>query len=162
MLVLPWVTLLFFDKKDLRRFMPVALLAVITTSIVMETGITLGWWKIKQTVYPLNQTIPYIYGLAPVVTLWVFKYTFRRFWFYLALDSAFNLGFAFLFTPWLVRLGIKEFTTTGLTLFLLITAISLLLYLYQMWQEESLLERGLAYPRLQAVNKPDHQRDDRN
>jgi hypothetical protein len=162
MLILPWATLLFFDKKELRRFMPVALLSTVITSMVMEAGITMGLWKIKQTLYPLNQTIPYIYGLAPVVTLWVFKYTFRRFWTYLALDATFNLVFVYLFTPWLVRLGIKDFTTSGLTLLVLVTAISLLLYLYQLWQEESQTARGHAYARPQAANKPGHHRDDQH
>lgn len=160
MLILPWTTLFFFDKNDLRRFMPVAMLSIVITSILMETGITLGWWQVKQTLYPLNQTLPYIYGLAPVVTLWLFKYTYKRFSRYLAVDTFINLFFAYLFTPWLESRGIKDFNTGSLSLFLILTAITILLYIYQMWQEQGLKQPGLVYPRLQANNKPDHHRDD--
>ncbi len=162
MLVLPWATLFFINKKDLKRFMPVTLLSIVTTSIIMESGITLGLWNIRQTVYPLNQTIPYIYGLAPVVTLWLFKYTYQRFGWFLGIDAVFNLFFAFVFTPWLASRGIKDFMTSSLTLFLIITALSLLLYLYQMWQEEGLPNKSLLYSRLQTANKPDYRRDEQH
>lgn len=162
MLILPWATLFFFDKNELRRFLPVALLSIIISSVAQQAGITLGLWTVNQTIYPLNQTLSYIYGLAPVVTLWLFKYTYQRFSWYLGVDTLINLFFAYLFTPWLDSRGIKDFTTSSLILFLIITAISLLLYLYQTWQEPGLRQPGLAYPRLQAVNKPDRRRDDQH
>lgn len=161
MFILPWATLFFMKRQDIIRFMPVALLSIVISSLSQEAGSTMGLWRIDQTLYPLNQTISYMYGLVPVVTLWLFKYTYQRFRWYLGVDAFFNLFFAYLFTPWLASRGIKAFNTSSLNLFLIVTAISLLLYLYQMWQEQEIKQPGLVYSRLQAVNKPDHRREDR-
>ena len=107
-LIVPWVSLVFMKKEEIRRLMPLALFSMVITSIVIESGITLKLWNIRETTYPLNHTLSYVYGLAPVVTIWLFKFTFRRFWIYFAADTIFNLVFAFLISPWLASRGIKD------------------------------------------------------
>lgn len=144
LIVLPWFSLFFMKKEEIKRFMPVALVAMVTTSIVIESGITLKLWSIRETTYPLNHTLSYVYGLAPVVALWIFKYTYQKFWLYMAVDSIFNLGFAFLFTPWLVSRGIKDLFTSKFNVFLIVTALSLILYLYQMWQETARVDKRVS------------------
>lgn len=160
LLALPWFSLLFLKKDEIRRYMPLALFTMVVTSIVMEAGISLNLWRIRETTYPLNQTLSYIYGLAPVVAIWIFKYTYGRFWRYMAADAVFNLGFAFLFTPWLAIRGIKDFYASRWSLFLIVTGLSLLLYLYQMWQENVWAERRAASYELQPVQKPLSRRDE--
>ncbi|NPV91174.1 MAG: hypothetical protein HPY50_10435 [Firmicutes bacterium] len=155
--VLPWFTLVLMKKRDIKRYMPAALFTIVTTSLVMESGITMKLWYIRETVYPLKETIPYVYGLAPVVAIWVLRYTYRSFWLYLAVDTAFNSIFAFFFTPWLVSRGIKDLYATSFSLFLIVTGLSLLLYTYQVWQDETLVtaEKGRFWTFFQpAANKP--------
>lgn len=152
-LILPWFSLFFLRKEDIRRYMPLALFTMVVTSIVMEAGITLNLWKIHLTTYPLNQTLSYIYGLAPVVAIWVFKYTYKRFWLYMAADAVFNLGFAYLFTPWLASRGIKDLITSRLSLFFIVTGLSVLLYLYQMWQENAWADSRASSFELQPAQK---------
>lgn len=161
-LILPWFSLFLLKKDEIRRFMPLALFTMVVTSIVMEAGIRLNLWQIRETIFPLNQTLSYIYGLAPVVAIWVFKYTYGRFWRYMAVDAVFNLGFAFLFTPWLANRGIKDLYTSRWSLFLIVTALSLLLYLYQMWQENAWAERKAPAYELQPAQKQLPRRDEEN
>ncbi|MEN6389060.1 MAG: hypothetical protein ABFD04_01495 [Syntrophomonas sp.] len=154
LLILPWFSLFFLKRDEIRRFMPLALFTMVVTSIVQEAGISLNLWQVRATTYPLNQTMSYIYGLAPVVSIWIFKYTYGRFWRYMAVDALFNLGFAFIFTPWLASRGIKDFNTSRWTLFLIVTVLSLLLYLYQMWQENAWANRRAESYELQPAQKP--------
>ncbi|NPV91219.1 MAG: hypothetical protein HPY50_10665 [Firmicutes bacterium] len=106
MLLFPWTTLFFMKGEEIRRYLPVALFATATTALVVESGITLGLWNVQETFYPLNQMPAYVYGAVPVVTLWIFRFTYGRFWLYLAVNAAFDFFFAYIFLPWLVRRGI--------------------------------------------------------
>ncbi|MEA4925751.1 MAG: hypothetical protein VB084_10615 [Syntrophomonadaceae bacterium] len=153
MLTVPWLTLFFMKKEDIRRFMPLALFTMLVTSIVFEAGITYKLWNTKVTTYPLNQTISYIYGMAPVVAMWVFKFTYGRFWLYAVADTVFNLGFGFIFTPWLASLGIKDLLTSRFNVFLIVTGLAVLLYIYQMWQENAWADRKITAYELQPARK---------
>lgn len=156
LLILPWFSLFFMRKEEIRRFMPLALFTMVITSIVMEAGVTLNLWNIRETVYPLHQTLSYIYGFAPVVAIWIFKYTYKRFWLYLSVDAGFNLMFAFIFTPWLANQGIKDLITSRFSLFLIVTVMSFLLYLYQMWQENALADRSVSSPAMEPAPARKH------
>jgi len=160
MLILPWLTLFFMKKEDIRRFMPLALFTMVVTSIVIEAGITLGLWNIRETTYPLNQTISYVYGFAPVVAVWIFKFTYNKFWIYIAADTVFNLIFGFLFTPWLASRGIKDLLTSRFSVFLIVTGLAVLLYLYQMWQENAWAEKRVAAYEVQPALKRPPQEDE--
>jgi hypothetical protein len=153
MLILPWLTLFFMQKEDIKRFMPLALFTMLTASILVEAGITLKLWTIRETAYPLNHSISYVYGMDPVVAMWIFKFTYGRFGLFAAVDTAFNLGFSYIFTPWLASRGIKELLTTRFTVFLLATGLAILLYIFQMWQENARADRKVTSYELQPACK---------
>lgn len=135
MLILPWLTLFFMKKEDIKRYMPAALFAAITSIAIIEAGETLKWWAIKETVYPLHN-ISYVYGMIPVLTMWLFRFTYGRFWLYMAIDSILNLGFTYLVLGYyLSNRGIFEYIgITPFQTFLIVTAHGILLYAYQIWQ----------------------------
>lgn len=153
LLILPWFSLFLMKKKEIRRFMPLALFTMVVTSIVIEAGTSLNLWQTRITTYPLNQTLSYVYGLAPVVAIWIFKYTYGRFWSYMVADAVFNLGFAFFFTPWLAGRGVKVLITSRWSVFLIVTGLSVALYLYQMWQENAWADRRASSFELQPARK---------
>jgi hypothetical protein len=166
MLLLPWLTLFLMKKEDVKRFMPVGIFASITSMIIFEVGGTLNLWAAKETVFPLSHTAPYHLGLVPVVTLWLFKFTFTKFWRYIYVDLIYNIGFVFIMGPWLSARGIREnIGATSLSMFLIVTAHGVLLYIYQMWQEDLLVPAvsKLFSSKLQpAANKPHLNEDDDN
>jgi len=149
----------FFMKKDeIKRFMPVAIFASITSMVIGEVGATFNLWALHETVFPLTHTFPYHLGLNPVITIWLFKLTYSKLWKYIAADAIFNLVFAFVFTPWLALRGIREnIGVTSLGLYIIITLHGLLLYVYQLWQEDALVPaiKKLFSPLFQpAATKP--------
>lgn len=139
MIVFPLFTLFFMKKEDRKRYAPVALLTAATGSIISEAGITLKLWATKETLFPLNQIPPYIYISIPVFTMWIFKFTYGRFWHYLAANAVIDFGFAYLILPWLVHVGIVEFLRSSLLVYLINFVHEFILYGYQMWQNELLV-----------------------
>ena len=140
LMLLPWLTLFLMKKNDLKRFMPVALLGAITSIIFMEAGSTLKLWAIRETIFPLSQILPHHLGVAPVVTIWLFKFAYGKFWRYIAVDAVLNLVFAFVFIPWLAARGIwANINGTYLSLYIIVTIDGIYLYIYQMWQENALV-----------------------
>ncbi|MBP2636792.1 MAG: hypothetical protein H6Q72_2699 [Firmicutes bacterium] len=136
MIIVPWLTLFFMKKEEIKRFMPVALFSVITSIVIVEVGQTLGWWIVRETAYPLK-TVSYLFGLNPVMTIWLFHFLYGRFWRYVAIDLILNFGFVFLFlVHFIASRGITQrLDITPLQNVLLSTLHGVLLYGYQMWQE---------------------------
>lgn len=136
-LVLPWFTLFFIKKEDIKRFMPVALLSALTSVLVVETGENLGWFVYGESAYPLRTGYYIIFGLNIVTTMWLFYFLYGRFWKYVAIDTALNFGFIYLFHVYFLgsrglfhEVGITPFTNVLIPIF-----DGVLLYGYQMWQE---------------------------
>jgi hypothetical protein len=141
MLILPWFTLLFLKKEEIKYYMPVGIFAGFTSAIISEVGVTLGFWVNQETIYPLSQIMPFDIGLNVVLTIWVFKYTYRRFWVYLIVNTILDIGFSFfLFNQIFSSRGILYLVGISPFQSLLITLThALLLYGYQIWQEDALL-----------------------
>ncbi|WP_245867927.1 hypothetical protein SPSIL_009940 [Sporomusa silvacetica DSM 10669] len=136
MLILPWITLFFMKKEDIKRFMPVGLLTAVTSAIIVESGITLRLWETQETIYPLNQMMPYVYGLSPVLSMWIMKYTYGRFVIYMVTNIILDIGFSYIFLPSLDNRGIFHFVrATPLVAYLPTIPHTAVLYAYQIWQE---------------------------
>lgn len=81
-LIVPWLTLIFMKKEDIKRFIPASILAVFLSIIVCDIGVGKGYWHFRETTYPLALLSTYVYGLFPIVSIWILKYTYERFWLY--------------------------------------------------------------------------------
>lgn len=139
MFVVPWLSLFFMKKEDIRRFMPVGLFSSLTSIIIVEIGISLNWWTVNESAWPIR-SVSYLLGLNPIVTIWIMKFLYKRFILYVITDVCFNLGFTFIFLDYfLQRLGIFIFTGTLPVLTFILTSVhGVLLYGYQIWQEKIL------------------------
>lgn len=133
-LILPWLTLLFMPKEDIKRYISAGFLSTIMCIIVIEAGIRYGWWAIRETTFPFAVIPTYAYGFFPVVPMWLLKYIFGRFWLYLSVDTILNIVFAFAILPWFARRGIVDFDA-GPTVFIFESVIAIILYGFQIWQE---------------------------
>lgn len=135
-IVLPWILLLIFRKQlNLKWFMAAALLSTLISIIVAEMGITLNWWVVKETAYPLR-TIAFVFGLNPLITILILRLFYGRFWVYFGADILINLGFAYIFLAFLGMRNIFEYAVLGpLAVTCIATAIGVLVYWYQTWQE---------------------------
>lgn len=137
MLVVPWLSLFFMKKEDLKRYMPVGVLAVATSVIIGDVGSRLGFWIVRETAYPLYHIMPFNIGLNLALTMWVFKFSYHQFWLYMVTNAILDLSFNFfLFQVVLSSQGIFNLVNISpFQSFLITTAHALLLYGYQKWQE---------------------------
>lgn len=158
LIIVPWLTLFLIKKEDLRRFMPVALFAALTSVMMHDIGLTLNWWVTKETAYPLHSLLPQYFGAFPVGVIWIFKYTYDRFWVYMASNVAFDFFAAYALIPFLTfRNTFSLIGCSKLQLFVQFLVHAVILYCYQKWQEGTLgfAVSTLNSPSVQPVaNKP--------
>jgi hypothetical protein len=134
---LPWLVVFFMKKENVKRYMPAALLAVISSELIVQVGEVLKWWVFKEYAYPLHSP-SYIYSLNPIITIIIFRYTYGRFWLFLVTDAISNLAFSYIYLGYfLVKRGILEYLKLGpFSVFIITTVTAILLYVYQKWQED--------------------------
>lgn len=138
--ILPWLSLIFMNRRDIKRYMPGALFTAITGVLIFDIAASINWWSITETVFPFSFVSPHLIGLAPVVTMWLLKFTYRKWWYFLTVDAIFNLGHTYIFIPYLIARGIMLSNIPLWYGFVLATINGILLYGYQMWQEDVLGE----------------------
>ncbi len=138
---LPWLTLLFMKKEEVRRYMPVGLFAVVTTVIIHDIGIGIGAWVVQTPSYPLFEMLPYFFGMAPVLTIWIFRFANGRFLYYMLANAAVDLGFSFYFLNMLLpAFGLYDLAgVDSFEVWLINLLHATTLYVYQKWQEGELL-----------------------
>lgn len=135
MLFLPWLTLLLMKREDVKRFAPVGLLSALTGAVIGEFGGAFQLWGIGESVFPFSHSATFTYGAIPVTSMWVFKFTYGRFWTYLLTNAVLDLGFAYIILPWLVSIGVLSFLRSSLIVYIINWGHQILLYGYQIWQE---------------------------
>jgi len=136
MIIVPWLSLFFMPKDDLKRFMPAGLFIMATGTFIQEVGLSLNMFVIRQNVFPFYVQLPIAYGIMPIATMWLLKFTYGRFWLYALSELIFSIVFSYLVLPWLSTRG-TQVMINATSLKLLIPTIPhfIIIYLYQMWQE---------------------------
>lgn len=151
-IILPWLTLFLMSREDIKRLMPVGLFSALISVLVVEAGQNLGWFVFGETAYPFK-TPAYIFGLNIITTMWIFYFTYGRFWTYLAIDTVLNFGFIYLFHVYF--LGSRGiFREVGITPWqnaLITTVFGILTYGYQVWQEGALKQTERTRIRMKPV-----------
>jgi hypothetical protein len=137
MLILPWLTIFFMKKEDIKRFMPAALFTIVTSLFIADIGVGLRLWAVKETIYPLKEILPFSFSALPVATLWFLKLLYGRFRFYCIIQLLFSIAFAYMLLPWLYRRGILvKVNGTAFTTLLFTIPHFISIYFYHMWQVE--------------------------
>ncbi len=135
----PWLTLFFMKKDAIKRYMPVTVFTALMATITSEMAYTFSWWKYTDAIVPWGyMTNPsFVYGLFSVLTIWIFYFTYRKFWLYLTVNILVNAFQWFFLIRWtFVAWGIVEQgDLTPFQTFLLSTVQSVVIYGYQKWQE---------------------------
>ncbi|WP_188793259.1 hypothetical protein [Paenibacillus physcomitrellae] len=137
--VIPWGSLIFMKKDSIRRYLPAGLLSAFLSILVCEIGVGSGWWTFRETTYPLGYFSTYVYGLFPVVPMWILYFTYKRFWLFFGIEVVANLIFAFVILRWFSKLGIVNFNK-GWHVFIAEVLITLIFYAYQRWQDAAVRE----------------------
>jgi len=151
-------------KEEVKRWMPVAMFAIVLTTIIHDVGTTLGFWATQESTFPFDQMLPYYYGTMPVLTIWVFKFTYGYFGMYFVTNTILDIGFNyFLLNYFLPSRGILDFNISPLPSVLITLMHAVLIYGYQTWQDDILLHtKNIIISHIQpAAAKPlPHQQED--
>gem|GEM_PF-2544205 len=136
--IVPYLSLYFLDRSAIRRYMPVALLTIALNTLINQMAWTFDWWKFKMTLFSWDKIVPLftVYGVFFIGTIWIFAFTFRKFWLYMFVNVIVDLGYGFGLASMLENLGVRERGDfSPLQNLILMTVFAVILYVYQLWQE---------------------------
>lgn len=138
-LIIPWLSLFLIKKHELKRFMPASILASLLVTIIFEMSYVYNWWTVQKAIAQWGHitSIPLVYGAFLIGTIWIFRYTFDKgFWFYIIANAIVDALYAFIGLNILIYFGIYRLENMGnFGIFLLMTILALIVYLYQRWQD---------------------------
>ncbi|MCM3237471.1 hypothetical protein M3589_07005 [Heyndrickxia oleronia] len=104
MLVLPWLTIPFIEKKTIKRFLPGTIMTSIYLVIEGIHAEKKKWWRFNYKVKPnVIGELPLILGPFFVGSIWILKYTFGKFKLYFILNIIIDSFFTYLFIPWMEK-----------------------------------------------------------
>jgi len=141
-IILPWLTFPLLNKGEIKRYMPVALLGSLLATIVAEVAVSLHWWIVKDNIFPFHNIAPYIYGVFPVGIIWIFKYTKKHFVVFMLVNAALDFVLSYFVLRYTAQSGIlavPDLNSASLRLFMVCMTEAVILYFYQLWQEEQLV-----------------------
>jgi len=139
--IIPWLSLIFVGYSQLRKYMPVALFATVIVTLLYQAAYHYNWWR-EMGLFGWDKiaNVPWVYSAYLVATIWIFKFTYRKFGRYLIVNLILDGGYIYIWYPIQRKLGMAEGWLPAFTTYLLMIGVSLLIYLYQMWQEDELFK----------------------
>ncbi len=108
MVIIPWLSLFFMKKEDIKRYIPAGLFSSFLLVILQEAGVSNNWWYFQETIYPLAVFTPFTESVDIILPMWILKYTFGRFLHYLSIQIVGNIVFFFFILPWFALRGIMS------------------------------------------------------
>lgn len=136
MVIVPWLSLFLMKKEDIKRYIPAGLFSSFLLVILQEAGVANHWWYFRETIYPLAVFTPFTESVDVILPMWVLKYTYGRFGYYILVQIVGNVLFFFFILPWFATRGIMSWPAyAGITAFTFSTIINLFVYRFHMWQE---------------------------
>lgn len=140
-LIVPWFTLFLMKKEDIKRYMPVAILTSLSMILYNVVAYNQQHWIIKVSIIPWLKPlfVSGVLGGFMVITIWIFYFTYGKFWLYLATNIV--LDFMFAVYPlhyWFQeKLGIYQLVNiTPWGRFIFFVCLSVITYGYYTWQKE--------------------------
>ena len=134
--IVPWLSLLFIDRSSLRRFMPVALFATVIDTLIYQAAYHYNWWR-ETGLFGWDNiaNVPWVYSAYLVATIWIFRFTYGRFLRYLLVNLILDGLYIYGWYPIQQKLEMASGWLPAFTSYLMMIAVALLIYLFQMWQE---------------------------
>lgn len=94
--LIPWFTAFFIPKNVFKKYTPVAIFGTILVIIQSMLSIPLKWWTVKGGLLSkVVNDLSFILGPFFVGTIWIFRFTFGKFWLYLLTNIVMDLFLAY-------------------------------------------------------------------
>ncbi|MEC1157447.1 hypothetical protein ACUXCC_003419 [Cytobacillus horneckiae] len=135
MLILPWGIFFFLDKQRLKSFLPGGLVSALLLTIFFQLYERYNLLEIKDTIFPLTNTTPFIYGIYIVLPTVFLYFTFGNFLLYFCINAISDAIFAFGILNLYEYMGIYEMKSQyHLMIYINCLICAALIYLFQKWQ----------------------------
>lgn len=139
-LIGPWLTLFFLKREDIKRFMPVAILASFLMVLYNLIAHNQNHWIIKVSILPWLKPAfaSGVLGAFLVITIWIFHFTYGKFWIYLITNIVLDFMFAIFPLHYLLQEKLKIYQLVNITpwgRFGIFVALSIIMYGYHSWLE---------------------------
>lgn len=96
LLLLSWLTVFFIPKNEFKKYTPVATFASLIVIIESMLAIPFKWWTVKGgLLIKVFNDLSLILGPFFVGTIWIFRFTFGKFWLYTLTNTLMDLFLAY-------------------------------------------------------------------
>lgn len=140
LLVVPWFSLILMKNDNIRRFTPVVILTALIVTITHEIAYSLHWWELPDHITPWGNItgICYSYGSFLVGTIWIFNFTYGKFWLYFLANLVVDWLWAYPIIHFLGSWNVFQYVNfKEWNVWMLALSQGLVIYLFQMWFEKT-------------------------
>lgn len=109
MILIPWISVLFMGKRDIKRFFPASLITILFEMMNAKVGQKRKWWVFydKRKSFITNE-LPFTLGPFLPGAMWILKLTYGNKKNFLLLNALVDGFFAFILTKVLEKLKIAR------------------------------------------------------
>lgn len=107
--LLSWLSLAFFGKRNIKRFLPASILIVLLEAFTVQVGKKRKWWTFfnKPNSY-ITGELPFNLGPFLVGSMWILKWTYGNFKKFILLNAIVNAFFAFILIKLMEKLKVAK------------------------------------------------------
>ncbi|ASV67590.1 hypothetical protein J2S16_002950 [Cytobacillus kochii] len=135
MLILPWFILLLLDNKRVKSFIPGGLVSALLLTILFQLYQRYNLIEVVETIFPLTNTTPFVYGIYIVLPTIFLYFTFGNFWLYITINTISDAIFSFGIMNLYEYFGIYKMDDHfHIVIFINCIICASLIYLFQKWQ----------------------------
>lgn len=149
-----WLTLFFMRRDTIKRYFPVALFMALIVTIIFEIAYVRQWWEMMEWIVPWGRitNVSFVYGSFFVGTMWIFALTYRSLGLFLLVNLVIDGLQAFVLSPFLFEgRWYRLVNMNSFQVFLLMFGTSVVLYMYQGWQERIFKRTEQEYTTSKAI-----------
>jgi hypothetical protein len=139
LIILSWFTVFFLPRNSLKRFLPVSFFASLLVVLTCMLSIPYQWWTVQGSIKrKITNDLSFIFGPFFVGTIWIFHFTYGKFWLYLVTNAMINYTFSYPLTALFQRLKVyKLINFKPIHIFLSYISYAVIIYWYQSFLQKS-------------------------
>ncbi|MFE8700784.1 hypothetical protein ACFYKX_09170 [Cytobacillus sp. FJAT-54145] len=106
-IIIPWLSLLFLDKRNIKRYIPASVIIGIVEFVSHIYGHRNKWWKFYDKPKSfIRDELPFDIGPYVPLSIWILKASYGNFKKFVLLNATANALFTFVFMPFLKKIKI--------------------------------------------------------
>lgn len=146
MMIFSWFSLVFLDKKSIKRFFPASLFMAFMVRIVNAIAKKKKWWWWYEKIHPsVSGSFPFVWGSFFASSFWILKYSYGKFIKYIGLNLFMHSAFTYGLEPFLQKFGIASLVRMKKKqLMYVFMVLAFLLYGFQIVQEKAFVKKKVS------------------